>query len=167
MPEHDAIDRILDQWRRELPELDASPMAVIGRIYRLNALLSRSTNAVLGRQGLTGAEFDVLASLRRAGEPFRLTPTELGRSQMVDSGTVTHRLDRLEQRRLVRRHRAKGDRRSIDVQLTARGRAVVEAAVVEHVENERSILEGLSARDREQLIRLLRKFLLAVDMPSA
>ncbi|HEY2935141.1 MAG TPA: MarR family transcriptional regulator [Gaiellaceae bacterium] len=167
MPERDAIDRILEQWRRERPELDASPMAVIGRIYRLDALLSRSTNAVLGRQGLTGAEFDVLASLRRAGAPFRLTPTGLGRSLMADSGTVTHRLDRLEERGLIRRHRAKADRRSVEVALTARGRKLVDVAVEEHVENERRILEGLSGRDREQLIRLLRKFLLTVDRPSA
>jgi len=167
MPERDAIDTILEQWRRERPELDASPMAVIGRINRLDALLSQSTNAVLGRQGLTGAEFDVLASLRRAGEPFRLTPTELGRSLMVDSGTLTHRLDRLEKRGLIRRRRVRGDRRSVEVALTARGRKLVDVAVEEHVDNERRNLEGLSARHREQLVRLLRKFLLTVERPSA
>jgi DNA-binding MarR family transcriptional regulator len=159
----DAVDAILEQWRRERPDLDPGPMGVFGRISRIHALVQESIESVFRRHGLTGADFDVLATLRRAGAPYRLTPTALGRSMMVSSGGTTKRLDRLEGRGLVRRSRDPADRRGTLVSLTAKGRAAVDLLVAEHVHNEQRLLETLTAEQRRQLAELLRVLLLAID----
>jgi DNA-binding MarR family transcriptional regulator len=156
----DHVDRILDEWRRQLPELDASPMGVLGRISRLAGLTDREFDAVFGQYGLNGGEFDVLASLRRADPPFRLTPTELSRALMVSSGGMTKRLKQLEAAGLVRRIPSPDDGRSSSVALTAQGRRVVEAAVAAHVANEERLLAGLDAGERKLLAGLLRRLLL-------
>jgi len=156
----DHVDLILEQWKRELPELDRAPMGVLGRISRLSELADREFEAVFSQYGLTGGEFDVLASLRRDGPPFRLTPTEISRALMVSSGGMTKRLKRLESTGLVRRIPSPEDRRSSEVALTAKGRRLVEDAVRAHVENEERLLTGLDAQDREELAALLRKLLL-------
>jgi DNA-binding MarR family transcriptional regulator len=163
MPERDAIDSMLDQWRRERADLPLASMAIMGRVSRLEALLMTELEPVLRAHGLNGADLDVLAALRRAGEPFSLTPTELSRSLMVGSGTVSHRLERLERRGLLRRRASRDDRRSVAVELTQRGRRVVDAAVSELVETEARLLAGLSARDRDQLERLLRRLLASLE----
>jgi DNA-binding MarR family transcriptional regulator len=165
MPERDAVDSMLDQWRRERPDLPLDSMAVMGRVSRLEALLMAELEPILRAHGLNGADLDVLAALRRAGEPFSLTPTELSRSLMVGSGTVSHRLERLERRGLLRRRASRDDRRSVRVELTQRGRRVVDAAVSELVETEARLLRGLPAREREQLERLLRRLLASLEPP--
>src|SRR5437868_4076950 len=136
MMSKDRVDRILEQWKRELPELDRAPMGVLGRISRLSELADREFDAVFSTYGLTGGEFDVLAALRRSGAPYRLTPTELSRALLVSSGGMTKRLKRLESTGLVRRVPSAEDGRSSSVALTAKGRRVVEDAVAAHVENE-------------------------------
>jgi DNA-binding MarR family transcriptional regulator len=157
----DHVDLILEQWRRELPALDPSPMGVIGRISRLAQLLQEQLEAVFAEYGLNGGEFDVLAALRRAGPPFRLTPSALAESLLVSSGGITKRLKSLEAAGLVRRSPSPTDRRSSLIQLTPRGRRLVETVVVAHVENEERLLAALDARHREQLAELLRRFLVA------
>lgn len=153
----DAVDRILEQWATERPDLDASPMAVLGRIVRLARELDQPIQQVFRRHGLGSAEFDVLATLRRAGDPFRLTPGVLVESMMVTSGAVTKRVDRLARPGLVARHPDPGDRRSVLVGLTSDGRRLVDLVVQEHLANEERLLARLSPREREDLARLLRK----------
>jgi DNA-binding MarR family transcriptional regulator len=165
MPERDAVDSMLDQWRRERRDLPLASMAIMGRVSRLEALVMAELEPVLRAHGLNGADLDVLAALRRAGEPFSLTPTELSRSLMVGSGTVSHRLERLERRGLLRRQASRDDRRSVRVELTQRGRRIVDAAITELVETEARLLRGLSARDRVQLERLLRRLLASLEAP--
>jgi DNA-binding MarR family transcriptional regulator len=158
----DHVDAIVAQWRRELPVLDHSPVAVIGRITRLAQLLDRQIEPVFAEHGLTSGEFAVLAALRRAGPPYQLTPTALMRTALVTSGAITQRLDRLEQRGLITRERSDSDGRAVVVTLTASGRAALDAALPDHLETERRLLAGLSADDLEQLTGLLRRMLVAL-----
>jgi DNA-binding MarR family transcriptional regulator len=161
----DAVDVITEQWTRERPELDRSPMAVIGRITRASALLQRELEHVFREQGLTGADFDVLATLRRSGAPYRLSPGELSRSTMVTTGGMTKRLDRLAARGLIRRESDPHDRRGLLASLTDEGRALIDRAVEDHLGNEERLLAGLSAETRTQLVELLRELLLSLDGP--
>lgn len=139
----DAVDAILQQWRRERPDLELAPMATIGRLKRCAALMQRRLDATFAQFGMSGWEFDVLATLRRSGAPHRLTPTVLFSTLMITSGTMTHRLQRLEAGGLVRRVPNCDDARSMLVELTAAGLALIERAVEAHVENERAILAPL------------------------
>lgn len=139
----DAVDAILEQWRRERPELDPSPMGPIGRLARCTALLAPRLESCFAGFDLSAWEFDMLAALRRAGAPYRLSPTELFSTLMVTSGTMTHRLKRLETRGLVTREPNAEDARSLLVQLTAAGLALIDQVVEAHIENERRILSPL------------------------
>jgi DNA-binding MarR family transcriptional regulator len=150
--------RAIEQWRRERPDLDVAPMAVIGRISEAAQLISRERLApVFASFGLQRGEFDVLATLRRSGHPYTLTPTALYEATMVTSGAMTGRLDRLEKAGLVTRKPNREDRRGIVVHLTEQGKALIDEAVASHVENERRILAGLNAEEQRVLIALLDK----------
>src|SRR4051812_26931119 len=163
--ERDAVDRILAQWARERPDLDTGPMSVIGRLHRVAELLEAGLRPVFAEVGLGNGDFDVLASLRRAGPPFRLTAGELSASTLVTSGAVSKRLDRLEARGLVERSVSAVDARGREIQLTAEGRALTDELVVRHWDNEDRLLAALDAGEREQLAGLLRKLLLDVEGP--
>lgn len=158
----DAVDRILDQWRGERPDLDCSPMGIIGRISQLQREVFLAQRATFARHGLDVPSFDVLAALRRAGPPYQLTPTELMRTALVTSGAITQRLDRLEDRGLITRERSRDDGRAVVVSLTDAGRDALDAALPDHLDTERKLLEGLSDDDREQLAGLLRRFLVSL-----
>lgn len=162
----DAVDRIIAQWARERPELDTGPMAVVGRIHRLGALLDLELSKVFVEVGLGNGDFDVLATLRRSGAPFRLSPGELSASAMVTSGAVTKRVDRLEAKGLVRRTVNADDARGRDIQLTAKGRALTDEIVVRHWANEDRLLGALDTRERDQLVGLLRKLLVDQEGPA-
>jgi DNA-binding MarR family transcriptional regulator len=159
MSEPDAVDAVIEQWRRERPDLDLDAMATFGRLGRLHAHAVRSLDAVFARHGLQVGEFDVLAALRRSGTPFELTPTLLARTLMLSPGGMTNRIDRLEQAGLVVRRPDPDDRRSSIVALTDRGRRIVDDAVTDHVANEADLLAGLSVRERQALDRALRSLL--------
>jgi DNA-binding MarR family transcriptional regulator len=157
----DHVDEVLKQWSIERPDLDASPMGVIGRIARLGRFHDRSIGAVLAGHGLQFDEFDVLATLRRTGPPFRLTPTQLRSSMMVTSATMTNRIDKLERRSFIVREPDPDDRRGVLISLTANGRALVDRAVADHVDNEHRLVSGLSTAERKSLANLLRKLSVA------
>ncbi len=151
----DAVDKILGQWARERPDLDASPMGPIGRLRRCSALLQRRLEDTFGQFGLSAWEFDVLATLRRSGAPYCLAPTALFSTLMVSSGTMTHRMRGLESRDLVQRLPNPEDARSVLVQLTPAGLALIDQAVEAHLENEHQILTDLSANELAALNRSL------------
>jgi DNA-binding MarR family transcriptional regulator len=156
----DPVDRAIEQWRRERPDLEGlEAMALFARLGHLAALAGPAIDECLGRFGIKTGEFDVLASLRRSGEPFELTPTALGRQLLLSSGAMTNRLDRLEAAGLVARRPDPSDRRGVIVGLTAAGRELVDAAVEAHVANEVRLLAGLAERDRATLDRILRDLL--------
>jgi DNA-binding MarR family transcriptional regulator len=159
----DHVDRIMEQWSRERPDLDASPMAVIARISRVSRFLERSIEEVLGSFGLNEPQFSVLAALRRAGPPFILSPTALYNSLLISSGAMTNRLERLTAAGLVKRIPDTRDRRSMLVALTPHGIQVIDSAITAHTENEHGLLSNLDPAERETLAALLRKVLLQFD----
>ncbi len=161
----DAIDAILEQWRRERPDLDVSPMGAIGRIKRCAALLQRKLDDIFSAFGMTSWEFDVLATLRRSGAPYCLAPTALFSALMITSGTMTHRLNGLETRGLVQRLPNRDDARSVLVQLTPDGLALINRVVEAHVENEWRILAPIKPSDLAALNARLSQ-LLAVLEPA-
>jgi len=163
-PDH--VDRILAQWARERPDLDASPMGVIGRLRRLDRHVGRAVEAALATAGLNGWEFDVLATLRRSGAPHALSPGALLDSLMITSGTMTNRLDHLERAGLVRRSPNPEDRRGLLIELTPAGLERVNRALDVHLENEHRLLSGLSPAERDQLAGLLRRLLLSFEPPA-
>ncbi|MFK3707060.1 DNA-binding MarR family transcriptional regulator [Raoultella sp. BIGb0138] len=158
-PQADAVDRILEQWKRERPDLDCSPMGPLGRLKRCAMLLEPRIEAAFTAHDLVRWEFDMLATLRRSGSPFILSPTRLFSTLMITSGTMTHRLKALEKRGFITRLPDPGDARSLLVALTAEGRERIDKAVETHVENERQLLAGLSAEQRQQLDRALAVFM--------
>lgn len=138
-------------------------MGVFGRISRASRLLERRIESVFARHQLQGGRFDVLAALRRAGEPYVLSPTSLYNSLLVTSGAMTHRLDRLAKDGLIQRIRDPNDGRGLLVALTPAGRTALDAALVDHLANEHALIEALTPAERGQLADLLRKLLVALD----
>ena len=155
----DHVDKVLAQWRHERPDLEVMPMGLIGRVKRLAQHLTREMEKTWADHGLNAASFDVLATLRRAGAPFRLSPGDLMASTMVTSGTMTHRIDQLEKAGLVERIRNPDDGRGFLIALTETGYGVIDAAVTAHVATQDKLVSGLSAADRKALNRLLKSFL--------
>jgi DNA-binding MarR family transcriptional regulator len=161
--ESDHVDRILEQWARERPDLDATPIGLVGRISRASRRLEQALARNHSKLGLTNASFDVLVTLRRTGAPYRLTPTELCGSVMVSSGTMTNRIDQLERAGLVTRLPDPRDRRGVIVELTPTGLEVVNAAMAAHVATEQQLVSALTADEKECLAAALRKLLLALE----
>jgi DNA-binding MarR family transcriptional regulator len=159
----DEVDRLIEAWRRERPDLDVSPMEVLSRVTRLARHLDRARRQAFAAHHLESWEFDVLSALRRAGDPYELSPGRLLRETLVTSGTMTNRVDRLAERRLVRRAPDPADRRGVLVQLTDAGLARVDAALVALLTNERALLTGLDESDRRRLADLLRALVRPFD----
>jgi DNA-binding MarR family transcriptional regulator len=155
----DHVDAVRAQWAAVRPDLDTSPVSVIARLGRATAFVDAGINARLADFGLTREAWDVLASLRRAGPPFRLSPTQLYVGLMRSSGAMTHRLAGLERAGLVKRVPDLQDGRSVLVQLTRRGLRVVERVAPEHLANERVLLSALTEDELKTLAGLLRKLL--------
>lgn len=155
--EHDVVDLLLLDWRRERPDLDASAMAVVGRILHLGRLLETGAGEHLHESGISYTELDVLATLRRSGAPYRLTPTTLRKSVLLTSGAMTACLNRLETRGLIVRNLEASDRRSLAASLTARGVKLIDQAIGVRFRQASQVVSGLSAAERTELARLLRK----------
>ena len=151
----DHVATVVEQWHSERPDLDVSPLLVVGRIHRIAQALTPELVEVYARHGLGEGDFDVLATLRRQGHPYALTPSQLVERTMVTSGAVSKRVDRLAERGLVVRRPRLSDRRSVMVALTTKGRRVIDAAMEEHVANEARLLDGLDPAERAALGALL------------
>ncbi|BBJ67479.1 MULTISPECIES: MarR family winged helix-turn-helix transcriptional regulator [Enterobacter] len=156
----DHVDFVVGQWSSAMPELDASSMKIFGRMLRLMKHLGKEWAEAMAQFGFREGEFDVLATLRRAGEPYCLSPTQLYTSLLITSGAITNRLNRLEQQGLIRRIADPDDKRSSLVSLTPHGQALIEQALVVHTETQNALLSNLSNAQRAQLESLLRELLL-------
>ncbi len=152
----DHVDGILAQWAAERPDLDASAMAVLGRLARTARLADARLGVTFAAHGLDAASFDVLATLRRNGEPFRLSPTEIQQSAMVTSSAIAQRLNRLERDGLVLRGPNAADGRGTVVSLTPEGRVLIDRALPDHVANQERMLAGLTDVQRAALATLLQ-----------
>lgn len=155
----DHVSRIQAEWALERPDVDSSPQGIIGRLHRLAAHLTDELTIVYNAHGLGEGEFDVLAALRRAGEPFERTPSDLAAHTMVTTGGMTKRIDRLERAGLATRRTSDTDGRGRVVALTPRGREVIDAAFTDHMANEKQLLNPLTLTERRQLEELLAKWL--------
>jgi len=156
---NDAVDGIVAQWIAIRPDIDSSPIEIIGRVSRLSRLIDRRLTENFARFDLEDWMYDVLATLRRSGKPYELHAGDLTRQSMVTTGAITNRIDRLEQRGLVERA-ASSDRRKVIVRLTKKGLETVDDVVVAHMDTEREILGSLSQRQRHDLANVLRTMLL-------
>ena len=152
----DEVDRIVEAWHRERPDLDVAPLSVLSRVTRLARHLDLARRTAFARHQLEVWEFDVLSALRRSGEPYQLSPGTLVAQTLVTSGTMTNRIDRLAERGLVERLPAPGDRRGVLVRLAPEGRDRVDAAMEDLLRVERELLGGLSPDDHRALADLLR-----------
>ena len=157
---HDHVDFVVGQWSRAMPELDASSMKIFGRMLRLMKHLGKEWAQAMAQFGFREGEFDVLATLRRAGEPYCLSPTQLYTSLLITSGAMTNRLNHLEQQGLIRRIADPDDKRSSLVSLTPHGQERIEQALLVHTETQNALLRNLSEAQRAQLESLLRVLLL-------
>jgi DNA-binding MarR family transcriptional regulator len=160
------VEKILEQWQRERPDLDTSPMGVIGRLSRVSQHLDNGIQAALAELGISSGEFDVLATLRRSGEPYQLNPTTLYQALMLSSGAMTNRLDRLERAGYVRRLPDPQDRRGTLIQLTEKGKQYIDRAVEVHVKNEQRLISALSPQERDQLRSILSRWLQSFETPD-
>ena len=161
--QRDHVDHLVEQWARERPDLDTTGLRLAARIVRLQRFLDQAAGSAVARFELQLGELNVLAALRRAGEPYALTPTELYRGLLVSSGAMTNRLDRLEAEELVVRDPDPQDRRRIRVVLTQRGREVIDAAMDAHTEILRGAFADIDEADRVQLEDLLRQVLVRLE----
>ncbi|MEV4655941.1 MarR family transcriptional regulator [Micromonospora sp. NPDC049301] len=157
----DGVDVIVGQWAAERPELETLPMEVFGRIYRIARLMGDRVERAYAPFGIGRGEFDVLATLRRSGEPYTLSPSQLSAALMLTTGGMTGRLDKLARAELVQRIPDPTDRRALRARLTAKGRRVVDEALTAGLAEQTAALNQLPAAQREQLAGLLRTLLAA------
>ena len=162
MTEKDGVDLILEQWQRERPELDHSPIGVVGRVSRLARELDARLEPVYRDHGLEPGWHDVLATLRRSGPPFRLRASEFSGALMLTSSGITKRLDRLEQAGLIKRDPDPHDRRGVLITLTPAGIELIDSVTEAHMANEARLLSALSEAERDRLAALLRKLRLGL-----
>jgi DNA-binding MarR family transcriptional regulator len=163
MSMRDEVDRLVDAWQRERPDLDLGPMEVLSRVSRLNHHLDKARRRAFAEHGIESWEFDVLAALRRAGAPYELSPGRLIRETLVTSGTMTNRVDRLVTRGFVVRLPDPHDRRGVLVRLTEQGRATVDGALAGLLERERELLAGLNGTEQKKLASLLRALVVTFE----
>ena len=155
----DDVDRIVEAWRRERPDLDVAPLHILSRVSRLARHLDLARGSAFAEHGLEVWEFDVLSALRRAGAPYELSPGQLVAQTLVTSGTMTNRVDRLAARGLVGRGPDPSDRRGVKVTLTTAGRTVVDAAMADLLDRERTLLSQLPPSEQDHLAEFLRRLL--------
>ncbi|MFF5407325.1 MarR family winged helix-turn-helix transcriptional regulator [Streptomyces misionensis] len=158
----DPIAAIVEQWKRERPDLDAAPMLVIGRLFRLTNALDQRLRPPFAAAELGSGDFDVLAALRRAGAPYSLSAGELSRTVLVTTGAITKRVDRLEARGLVSRSVDRSDSRGRLITLTPEGVELTDELIAVHLDNQRRLLAGLSADEQTQLAGLLGRLALTL-----
>lgn len=155
----DEIEKIQAQWAKQRPDLDTEPMALIGRLLRMSNRLVQEMGATFAKHGVTGASFDVLATLLRSGPPHALTPNQLLETMMVTSGTMTNRIDQLEKEGLVKRVQNPSDKRSVSIALTSKGEKLIDVTVTAHVETQKQLVSTYSTEERTQLNALLKTYL--------
>lgn len=162
----DRAEMAIQQWARERPDLPGLPMALFGRLAEAAELAMRDhKNPIFAQAGLQPGEFDVLATLRRSGAPYMLSPTRLYEAAMISSGGMTNRIDRLEKAGFVERRPDPADRRGKLIALTDAGKRVIDETIDRHVANEARLLTALTANEQETLNALLRKLIARLQQP--
>lgn len=161
--EKDLLDGLLNDWKRERPDLDAIPMAIVGRIIQLGRLLEKSAGEALKEFDIHYTDLDVLATLRRSGEPYSLTPTELRRSVLITSGAMTALLDRLEMKSLIDRVPHELDGRIKMARLTENGRTLIDSAIKTRFREAKKRVENFNKGEILEFSTFLRKMSLNIE----
>lgn len=159
----DHIDKLIKQWENERPELDLAPMALLGRLTRLSYFFRQAMEKTFAEFDLNPAGFDVLATLRRSGEPYTLCPKDLLNSTLVTSGTMTNRIEQLQKAGFITRQRSQTDKRSYLISLTPKGLSTINQAVEKHVITQKRLIDTLSKDDYQQFDTLLKKMLVPFE----
>ena len=159
----DTVDEIQAAWKRERPDLNASSIGIITRLWRLAHHLDVARAQTLAALGTDASTLDALATLRRSGPPYRLTAGELQRRSLVTAGAISQRLDKLEEAGLVRRQRDRDDRRIVHISLTPRGRRLADRVFAAIMEQEQRMLGSLAGAERDRLETLLKRWLTAFE----
>ena len=159
----DSVEHLLQEWRRERPELDPAPIGVQGRVVRLSAHLLRAAEDYLNPLDLGWEAFSLIVTLRRSGKPYEMRPTDILRESLLTSGAVTNRIDRVERLGLVERRPDTEDRRSYVIKLTPAGKKLADRAIATHIDAVEGLLDVLSAKEQAQLAGLLSKLLGAFE----
>lgn len=167
MPTKDIVSGFLDDWRRERPQLDATPLGVFGRISRITSHFTRRSERWLAPLGLNWETFSVIVTLRRSGKPYELKPGDLLSVSLLTSGAITNRIDRVEEMGLVTRLRDPNDRRGVIVRLTPEGVRLAEKAIAVHFHELGKLLDPLTKHERDQLAQLLTKLVLGFEDSAA
>ncbi|AZS87298.1 MarR family winged helix-turn-helix transcriptional regulator [Streptomyces griseoviridis] len=155
----DSVDAIIEQWAAVRPDLDTRAMEVFGRIFQLARTMGDDMEQAYVPYGIARGEFDVLAALRRSGEPYTLSPRQLSATLMLTTGGMTGRLDKLERAALLRRSPDPHDRRGLHVTLTPEGLALIDRAVGAGLAAQTAALSALDDEQAGQLADLLRTLL--------
>ncbi|MFI0454397.1 MarR family winged helix-turn-helix transcriptional regulator [Actinomadura sp. 6N118] len=155
----DAVAAVIEQWRRERPDVDVSPLEVVARVMRISRLWDKEIKDFLARHDLEPGEFDMLSTLRRSGEPFELTAGTFLKASLVTTGAITLRVDRMDAKGLVTRVRDEGDRRSVKIRLTPHGLEVIDQVLPLHLANEARLLEALGEGENRELASMLCRLL--------
>ncbi len=155
----DKVDNIIKQWNKERPDLNVNSMELIGRIKKVNGHLVKEMDKTFAAHDLNHASFDVLATLRRSGKPYALSPNELLSTMMITSGTMTNRIDRLVKAGLVDRIANPNDGRGFIISLTKAGFSLIDKTVSAHATTQTKLTSGLLDKEQKQLNELLSKFL--------
>ena len=159
----DHVDKIVAQWNKERPDLDVGPMEIIGRFGRIANHLRDGMSRTFVKAGLHSASFDVLATLRRSGAPYALSPGDLLKATMVTSGTMTNRIDQLVKAGLVERIKNKTDARSFVISLTDKGFALIDGILEAHVKTQHELVAGLSPDAQAKLNEILIQLMGSLD----
>lgn len=162
-PKGDKVDILLEQWAQQRPDLDTTPMGIIGRLGRTTKIIEQHLKSYFATHNLELWEFDVLATLRRSGPPYTLTPKNLADSTMVGNAAMTNRVDRLTQRGLVTRQTNPVNRRQQHITLTPTGLHAIDTTITGHLATERHLIQTLTATEQHQLDQLLKKLLITLD----
>lgn len=163
-PQPDAVDLMLEQWRRERPDVDTSPLGVFGRLHRSFNRYQNQLTKLFDSYDLSMAGFGLLAALRRLGAPYRCTAGQLADTILLSTGGITQRVDKLETAGLVRRDRDPVDRRVVYVELTDKGLALIDEVAAAHFANEARMLSGLTQSEQAQLAKLLSRLEHSLDL---
>ncbi|ASP49643.1 MarR family transcriptional regulator [Cognaticolwellia beringensis] len=158
----DEVDKKIEQWAIQMPELDTKPMAITSRVLRISKHMSDELTKSFRDYELTDAGFDVLATLLRVGPPHALSPNQLLEQMLITSGTMTSRIDLLERKKWVKRTVNKNDKRSVTVSLTPEGLSLIEKVIVEHTRSQKALVSCFSPAEQTQFETLLKRYLTQV-----
>lgn len=157
------VDAIFSQWQAERPDIDPGPVHIFGLIGRIQMQCTALIDEALLPFDLTRGTYDVLTALRRAGTPYSLSPKQIAQSLLLSGAGLTSRLNKLEAQNYLARLPEPNDRRTLRVQLTSAGEAIINEAIPRVFDVQRSLLSPLGLEGQQRLVGELARFADVID----